>query len=59
MERVGQFRRRQPELPRRLIGTIIPELDAIADDHGSNTVIGRSAVLPIFIRVRILALPAR
>jgi hypothetical protein len=47
--------RDQPELPRRLIGTIIPEFDAIADDHGLNTAIGRSAVLPMFIRVRILA----
>ena len=34
--------RDQPELPRRLIGTIIPEFDAIADDHGLNTAIGRS-----------------
>jgi hypothetical protein len=45
----------QPELPRRLIGTIISEFDAIADDHGLNTAIGRSTVLPMTIRVRILA----
>ena len=47
--------RDQPELPRRLIGTIIPEFDAIADDHGLNTAIGRSTVLPMIIRVRLLA----
>ena len=47
--------RDQPELPRRLIGTIIPEFDAIADDHGLNTAIGRSTVLPTIIRVRLLA----
>jgi len=47
--------RDQPELPRRLIGTIIPEFDTIADDHGLNTAIGRSAVLPMIIRVRLLA----
>ena len=46
--------RDQPELPRRLIGTIIPEFDAIADDHGLNTAIGRSTVLPMIIRVRLL-----
>ena len=47
--------RDQPELPRRLIGTIIPEFDTIADDHGLNTAIGRSGVLPMIIRVRLLA----
>jgi len=47
--------RDQPELPRRLIGTIIPEFDAIAHDHGLNTAIGRSTVLPMIIRVRLLA----
>ena len=29
--------RDRPELPRRLIGTIIPQIRAIADDHGLNT----------------------
>jgi hypothetical protein len=47
--------RDQPELPRRLIGTIIPDFDAIADDHGLNTAIGRSPVLPMIIRHRLLA----
>ncbi len=47
--------RDQPELPRRLIGTIIPDFDIIADDRGLNTAIGRSAVLPMIIRVRLLA----
>jgi hypothetical protein len=47
--------RDQPELPRRLIGTVIPDFDAIADDHGLNTSIGRSAVLPMIIRLRLLA----
>jgi hypothetical protein len=47
--------RDQPELPRRLIGTVIPDFDAIADDHGLNTAIGRSAVLPMIIRLRLLA----
>lgn len=47
--------RDQPELPRRLIGTIIPDFDAIADDHGLNTAIGRSPVLPMTIRRRLLA----
>ena len=47
--------RDQPELPRRLIGTFIPEFDAIADEHGLNTAIGRSTVLPMIIRVRLLA----
>ena len=47
--------RDQPELPRRLIGTIIPEFDTIADEHGLNTAIGRSVVLPMIIRVRLLA----
>ncbi len=47
--------RDQPELPRRLIGTIIPDFDIVADDHGLNTAIGRSAVLPMIIRVRLLA----
>lgn len=47
--------RDHPELPRRLIGTIIPDFDAIADDHGLNTTIGRSAVLPMIIRLRLLA----
>ncbi len=47
--------RDQPELPRRLIGTIIPDFDAIADDHGLNTAIGRSAVPPMIIRIRLLA----
>jgi hypothetical protein len=47
--------RDQPELPRRLVGMIIPEFDTIADDHGLNTAIGRSAVLPMIIRVRLLA----
>jgi hypothetical protein len=47
--------RDQPELPRRLIGTIIPDFDAIADDHGLNTAIGRSPVLPMVIRLRLLA----
>lgn len=45
--------REQPELPRRLIGTVIPDFDAIADDHGLNTAIGRSAVLPMIIRLRL------
>ncbi len=47
--------RDQPELPRRLIDTFIPEFDAIADEHGLNTAIGRSTVLPMIIRVRLLA----
>jgi hypothetical protein len=47
--------RDQPELPRRLIGTVIPDFDGIADDHGLNTAIGRSAVLPMIIRLRLLA----
>jgi hypothetical protein len=47
--------REQPELPRRLIGTVIPDFDAIADDHGLNAAIGRSAVLPMIIRLRLLA----
>jgi hypothetical protein len=47
--------RDQPELPRRLIGTVIPDFDTIADDHGLNTAIGRSAVLPTIIRLRLLA----
>ena len=47
--------RDRPELPPRFIGTIIPEFDTIADDHGLNTAIGRSAVLPMVIRVRLLA----
>ena len=47
--------RDQPELPRRLVGTIIPDFDAIADDHGLNTAIGRSPVLPMVIRLRLLA----
>jgi hypothetical protein len=47
--------RDQQELPRRLIGTIIPDFDAVADDHGLNTAIGRSQVLPMIIRVRLLA----
>jgi hypothetical protein len=47
--------REQPELPRRLIGTVIPDFDAIADYHGLNTAIGRSAVLPMIIRLRLLA----
>jgi hypothetical protein len=38
-----------------LIGTIIPEFDAVADDHGLNTAIGRSTVLPMIIRLRLLA----
>ena len=38
-----------------MIGTIIPDFDAIADDHGLNTAIGRSAVLPMVIRLRLLA----
>jgi hypothetical protein len=50
-----QEMRDQPELPRRLIGTIIPDFDAIADDHGLNTAIGRSPVLPMIIRRRLLA----
>ena len=47
--------RDQPELPRRLIGTIIQEFDTVADDHGLNTAIGRSTVLPMIIRLRLLA----
>ena len=47
--------RDQPELQRRLIGTIIPDFDAIADDHGLDTAIGRSAALPMIIRLRPLA----
>jgi hypothetical protein len=47
--------RDQSELPRRLIGTMIPDFDATADDHGLNTAIGRSAVLPMIIRLRLLA----
>jgi hypothetical protein len=47
--------RDQPEFPRRLIGTVIPDFDTIADDHGLNTAIGRSAVLPMIIRLRLLA----
>ena len=46
--------REQPELPRRLIGTVIPDFDAIADYHRLNTAIGRSAVLPMIIRLRLL-----
>ena len=42
-------------LPRPLIGTVIPDFDAIADDHGLNTAIGRSAALPMIIRLRLLA----
>lgn len=53
--RTPQEIRDQAELPRRLIGTIIPDFDTIADDHGLNTAIGRSAVLPMIIRVRLLA----
>jgi hypothetical protein len=34
-----------------LIGTIIPDFDAIADEHGLNAAIGRSAVLPMIIRL--------
>ena len=41
----------QLEFPRSLIGTIIPEIDALALDHGLNTAIGRSTVLPMIIRV--------
>ena len=44
--------RDQPELPRRLIGTIIQEFDTVA---GLNTAIGRSTVLPMIIRLRLLA----
>jgi hypothetical protein len=40
---------------RRLIGTIIPDFDAITDEHGLNTAIGRSPVLPMVIRLRLLA----
>ena len=47
--------RDQPELPRRLIGTIIQEFDTVADDHGLNKAIGRSTVLPMIIRLRLLA----
>jgi hypothetical protein len=47
--------REQPEFQRRLIGTIIPEFDVIADDRGLNTMIGRSPVLPMVIRLRLLA----
>lgn len=47
--------REQPEFQRRLIGTIIPDFDMIADDHGLNTMIGRSPVLPMVIRLRLLA----
>ena len=47
--------REQPEFQHRLIGTIIPEFDMIADDHGLNAMIGRSPVLPMVIRLRLLA----
>ncbi|MGD0187500.1 MAG: TniQ family protein [Roseiarcus sp.] len=47
--------REQPEFQRRLIGTIIPDFDAIADDRGLNTMIGRSPVLPMVVRLRLLA----
>ena len=47
--------RDHPELPRRLIGTIILNFDATGDDHGLNTAIGRSTVLPMIIRLRLLA----
>jgi hypothetical protein len=46
--------RERPEFQRRLIGTIIPEFDAIADEHGFHTAIGRSPVLPMVIRLRLL-----
>jgi hypothetical protein len=38
-----------------LIGTVIPDFGAIAAVHGLNTAIGRSAVLPMIIRLRLLA----
>jgi hypothetical protein len=47
--------REQPEFQRRLIGTIIPDFDAITDEHGLNNAIGRSPVLPMAIRLRLLA----
>jgi hypothetical protein len=45
----------EPRLPRRLIGTIISSFDAIADEHGLNTGIGKTPVLPVIIRVGLLA----
>jgi len=47
--------RDQPEFPRRLIGTVISDFDTVADDRGLNTAIGRSTVLPMIIRLRLLA----
>ena len=48
-------RRPSPQEVRDLIGTIIQEFDTVADDHGLNTAIGRSTVLPMIIRLRLLA----
>jgi hypothetical protein len=47
--------REQPEIQRRLIGTIVPDFDVIADDRGLTTMIGRSPVLPMVVRLRLLA----
>jgi hypothetical protein len=47
--------REQAEFQRGLIGTIVPDFDAITDEHGLNTAIGRSPVLPMVIRLRLLA----
>jgi hypothetical protein len=45
----------EPRLPRRLIGTFISGFDPIADDHGLNTAIGKTPVLPMIITVGLLA----
>ena len=45
----------ETRLPRRLIGTFISGFDSIADDHGLNTTIGKTPVLPMIIRVGLLA----
>ena len=44
--------RDQPELPRRLIGTIIQD-DTVADDHGVKH--GDWKILPMIIWLRLLA----
>jgi hypothetical protein len=45
----------ETRLPRRLICTFISGFDSISDDHGLNTAIGKTPVLPMNIRVGLLA----
>jgi TniQ len=47
--------RKSPGEARHVIGTLIADFDEVVDDHGLSNLLGRTLVLPMRIRIAILA----